>query len=355
MFSNAEYFNMFCAYVELQYNISSGARLHNDRYPNREPVSGKILTRVVWNLREKGQFTPAHTCAGRSRTVRCTDTEDLILDYVEENPSTSVRQLEQLFGVPHSTAHRILKDSGQRSYHIYTVQALLPPDLPARLLFCQWVISAYEENPEMLNNILWTDESTFTRSGAFNRRNEHLWSYGNPFATRSLSFQYRWKINVWAGIIGTEIIGPFFLSPSLTAAEYLEFLQNHLSTLLEDVPLNVRQQMLLQQDGAPPHFGQQVRQYLNQRFEGRWIGRSGSIPWPPRSPDLNPFDFFLWGYIKQKVYAVEIDSENTLRDRIISAFAEVRAERIVQRVHLSLIRRARQCIETGGDVFEHLL
>ena len=24
--------------------------------------------------------------------------------------------------------------------------------------------------------------------------------------------------------------------------------------------------------------------------------------WPPRSPDLNPCDFFLWGYLKSKVY-----------------------------------------------------
>ena len=25
--------------------------------------------------------------------------------------------------------------------------------------------------------------------------------------------------------------------------------------------------------------------------------------WPPRSPDLNPLDFFLWGYLKSKVYS----------------------------------------------------
>ncbi|KAL4118985.1 hypothetical protein QTP88_011863 [Uroleucon formosanum] len=26
-------------------------------------------------------------------------------------------------------------------------------------------------------------------------------------------------------------------------------------------------------------------------------------PWPPRSPDLTVCDFFLWGYVKEKVYA----------------------------------------------------
>ena len=32
------------------------------------------------------------------------------------------------------------------------------------------------------------------------------------------------------------------------------------------------------------------------------ISLRGDIGWPPRSPDLNPCDFFLWGYVKSKVY-----------------------------------------------------
>ncbi|EFN82476.1 hypothetical protein EAI_06335, partial [Harpegnathos saltator] len=57
-----------------------------------------------------------------------------------------------------------------------------------------------------------------------------------------------------------------------------------------------------QQDGASPHYGRIVRNYLNDTFPNRWIGRRGTIEWPPRSPDIAPLDFFLWGYIKNKVY-----------------------------------------------------
>jgi hypothetical protein len=39
-----------------------------------------------------------------------------------------------------------------------------------------------------------------------------------------------------------------------------------------------------QQDGAPPHYLEEVREYLNTRFRDRWIGRVGPIAWPPRSP-----------------------------------------------------------------------
>lgn len=37
-------------------------------------------------------------------------------------------------------------------------------------------------------------------------------------------------------------------------------------------------------------------------FPDWWIGRDGPINWPPRSPDISPLDFFLWGYVKDIVY-----------------------------------------------------
>ena len=32
-------------------------------------------------------------------------------------------------------------------------------------------------------------------------------------------------------------------------------------------------------------------------------GRGGPLEWPARSPDLTPMDFWLWGYLKEKVCA----------------------------------------------------
>jgi hypothetical protein len=49
-----------------------------------------------------------------------------------------------------------------------------------------------------------------------------------------------------------------------------------------------------QQDGAPPHYIEELREYLSTRFLGLWIGRAAPITWSPRSPDLTPLDFFLW-------------------------------------------------------------
>ena len=78
-------------------------------------------------------------------------------------------------------------------------------------------------------------------------------------------------------------------------------------------------QVIFQQDGAPPHWGLEVRQFLNDTFPERWIGRDGPIPWSPRSPNITPLDFFLWGYVKDIVYRTKVRDVSDLQQRIIEA------------------------------------
>ena len=60
----------------------------------------------------------------------------------------------------------------------------------------------------------------------------------------------------------------------------------------EDIPA---ENVWFQQDGAPPHFGIEVRQLLDDTFTGRWIGRRGPIEWPPRLHGFNPLKLFSFG------------------------------------------------------------
>ncbi|EZA46654.1 hypothetical protein X777_03908 [Ooceraea biroi] len=67
----------------------------------------------------------------------------------------------------------------------------------------------------------------------------------------------------------------------INGARYLNFLDNRLHILLEDIPLHTRRHMWYQLDGAPAHFTRPVCQRLHQHFPARWIGRGGSVSWPP--------------------------------------------------------------------------
>lgn len=107
------------------------------------------------------------------------------------------------------------------------------------------------KDPEFLHKILWTNKSTLNRNCYLKLRNLHEFHTENP-----------------------HLIGPFELTQYLNGATYLNFLQNDLPTLLEDVPLDICKKMCFQQDGCLAHYSQTVRDYLNG---GRWIGRLGSI------------------------------------------------------------------------------
>ena len=46
--------------------------------------------------------------------------------------------------------------------------------------------------------------------------------------------------------------------------------------------------------------------------------------WPPRSPDMTPCDFFLWGYVKERVYVPPLPADlDELRNRITAAVKSV--------------------------------
>ncbi|KZC07931.1 hypothetical protein WN55_10077 [Dufourea novaeangliae] len=90
------------------------------------------------------------------------------------------------------------------------------------------------------------------------------------------------------GIVGDQIIGPHFIDGNLTGERYAHFIRSRLGTLLENVPLNVRQMIWLQHDGCPAHYARRVRDALNELYPNKWIGRGGLVSWPPRSPELSP-------------------------------------------------------------------
>jgi hypothetical protein len=133
----------------------------------------------------------------------------------------------------------------------------------------------------------------------------------------------------------------FDLVPALTAM----FPNDHEA----DVP---HQDIWFQHDGAPSHFGTNVRQYYDATFLARWIGRRGAIEWP-RSPDLTPLDFFLWGYLKSKVYFNRPNNVDELRQRIRAEVEHITPE-VLERSVQSVYTHIDQCQMVDGEQFEHL-
>ena len=112
--------------------------------------------------------------------------------------------------------------------------------------------------------------------------------------------------------------------------------------------------MWLQQDGARPHFALIEHEFLNLNFNERWIGRGGPFEWPPCSPDLTSPYFFLWGYIKNVVFAQRPTIREDLMERIQRAYAAISRETLLKTVD-GFERHLRLCLQANGEHFEQLL
>ena len=57
-----------------------------------------------------------------------------------------------------------------------------------------------------------------------------------------------------------------------------------------------------QQDGATAHTSLKAREWLTNQFGNKIISHHMEFPWPARSPDLFPLDYFQWGYVKENFF-----------------------------------------------------
>lgn len=356
LFTFEEQTDMLLIYGEVHKNGVAAVRKYHETFPTRRIPNRKTFEAIERRLRETGTLKPQRQNAGRQRFRRTANVEEGILNAVQLSPTTSTRKLSHRFNVSSASVWRTLREQQLYPFHVTCVQHLLPEDYNKRINFCQWLIRQCTRDPNFLSCLLVTDESCFTRNGITNFRNTHTWSDENPHTTAITHYQHTFSLNVWCGLLGDNLIGPFFLPTRLSGISYLNFLQNNLYELLEDIPIANRQGIWFMHDGAPAHFSHIVTDYLNTAYGNRWVGRNGPVKWPPRSADLTPLDYFVWGWMKSMVYSTSIATQEELRNRIEEAAATMRGRPdAIRRARESWIRRAECCIQQNGGHFEQLL
>ena len=84
------------------------------------------------------------------------------------------------------------------------------------------------------------------------------------------------------------------------------------------------------------------------------MSKKGDLKWPPRSPDLTAPDFFLWGYLKSKVYASKPKTIEELKANIKAEIAAITPE-MLSNTMKNAQKRAAFCVSNGGghliDIF----
>ncbi|GFW42217.1 putative transposable element [Trichonephila clavipes] len=144
------------------------------------------------------------------------------------------------------------------------------------------------------------DGAHFWLNGYVNKQNCRIWSEANTqvYVETPLHPQ---KLTVWCALWAGGIIGPYFFKND----------EGH-------------NELWFQQDGATCHTARATIDLLKDTFGDRLISRFGPVNWPPRSCDLTPLDYFLWGYVKSLVYADKPQTLDHLEDNILRVIADIR-------------------------------
>jgi hypothetical protein len=108
---------------------------------------------------------------------------------------------------------------------------------------------------------------------------------------------------------------------------------------------------VFQHDSATAHIAHVSLEALQEVFEDHVISCG---LWPPRSSDLTPCDFYLWGSLKDKVCKTNPHTVEELRNNIRREISTVSGEEL-QRVNNNLFRKCTECIWSGGQHCQHLL
>ncbi|GFW99245.1 uncharacterized protein TNCV_3010131 [Trichonephila clavipes] len=198
----------------------------------------------------------------------------------------------------------------------------------ARRSFVEWAQNEIAVVPDFHKRILLSDEAHFWLNGYVNKRNCRIWSEANLQLYVETPLHPE-KLTVWCALWAGGIIGPYFFkndeghNVTVNGDRYRAMITNFFIPELNNHDV---QDLCFQQDGATCHTARATIDLLKDTFGDRLISRFGPVNWPPRSCDLTPLDYFLWGYVKSLVYADKPQTLDHLKDNIRRVIADIRPQ-----------------------------
>lgn len=151
----------------------------------------KTIKRIHKNISEHHVFTKKQP--GRPRSVRSVENVNHIRNVVQQSTDerrpTSTRRLALEMGnegrpISKSSVHRALRsDLGMKPYHERPIHELKQIDKPRRVQMARALLGKFDEDPSIVDKIIWTDEAEFKLNGEINSHNKNYWSNENPNLT----------------------------------------------------------------------------------------------------------------------------------------------------------------------------
>ena len=301
-------------------------------------------------LLETGNLSSDRPRSGRPRTVTTEENKENVVTAVRDDPTTSIRRLSSDLGISRPSVQRILKENKFHPYKPYYSQFLCDGDSDRRSEFCEQMIAKMEYDPAFLRKLTFSDEATFSLNGSVNKHNVHycmVWRQSEGEDPQSRKDRNTLRLGLH------RLPRSFGIRHGSTHDDRSQ-IQWHFKgencAILQKTPPVLLPTRRCQCPLCPA--GEET---LNSELPGRWIGRRGAIEWPARSPDLTPCDYWLWSYLRSKVYTLgEIFPTITgtsLRNKIENELNAIPLD-MFGRVFRDFINRCESCVDHQGELFE---
>jgi hypothetical protein len=328
-------------YYELKH-ISLVIKAWNTQFKNTTAPSHSTIKNIISNFEKTGSVAcvaPKPKNPSPTREAAKIELEKLVSDF----PSLSIRKAASAVGVSPTLVYQIYTDDLHLSaYKFHTWHKLEEKDYEKRADFALWFL---KQPASALDYMIFSDEAYFYLTLPVNKQNNRTWSKDNPLNGVEQPLHDK-KILVWCAISVNRVFGPFYFSDIVNQTNYLEMLENLFwPKILRTAEYK---KYHFQQDGARPHTAAAVQTWLTTKFGRKFITKD---KWPPRSPDLNPCDFFLWGHLKARVYN---PLPQTLEDLKANIEREIKniSKDTLKSTFLNFKKRCEFCLSAEGGHIE---
>lgn len=298
--------------------------------------------------------------SGRPRTIRTEENITVVSELIlsqEGKPKThrSTRQICRQTGISQSSVCNIIrKDLSLKCLKRRRAQRLTDVNCETRMIRAQKLLNFSKSDVDF---IFFSDEKVFTVEPPKNSQNDRLYAPSGTkkcdiAADRLLRTRSTFTKSVMVSVAVSKLgfTDMFFVEPGvkINGSYYRDVLLAQ--QMLPAIRYIAGDCYVFQQDSAPAHRARETVEYLRAETP-MFISPD---MWPPNSPDLNPIDYKIWGFIQERVYRSAIQNTDDLRKRLVEVWSTM-PQSVVDNAIDAWRDRLTACVQARGHNFEHYL
>ena len=289
--------------------------------------------------------------SGRPITAGTQDNIDAVKDLVDEDPHISIDNIATIVDISRGSVHTILEQHLRlrKISSRWVPHELTQEQRQRRVNICTENLAKFESGAWRLCDVITGDETWVYHRKIESKQRSKAWvAHGEspPTVVRRQMNEKKTMFVVFFTTTGPLLVHEVPSGLSINGIYYRdECLKPLLKNLSKKRPASGTNGVKLHHDNARPHVKNIVFDYLREE-------KIKLMAHPPYSPDLAPSDFWLFGYLKDRLGSYP--DAASLSKAITKELNAVPIEEY-RKTFAKWIERMKLCIEHQGNYFEHLL